>query len=323
LHLLVHQYLCDCGRTISEKFDFVASGKSYTKRQAKWVFEMSAKQSHLQVAALVDMCHKTVERICHNQIENREVTWSKTRRIGIDEFAFKKGHKDFIVILVDLDRNEIIEILEERGKDFLRCYFEGLGETVCARVEDYCSDMWGPFQDLAKELFPNATVHIDRFHWTVHLNKVLDNFRKQLRRENKDESAFKNLKWKLIKRHENLNKTEKKDLQEAFKIAPELEEVYEMRNTFQAIFDTDFSYDFAVSQVDLWIEHAAFLKNKYLDKFVELFGRHRNNILNYFKNRISSAAVEGKNNLLRTIKRFTFNMSNFQNFRRRVFAFNQ
>lgn len=114
LHVLTHQYLCECGRTFSENFDFVDSGKSYTKRQAKWIFEMSAKQSHLQVAALVDMCHKTVERICNAQAEIREIDWSKIQKIGIDEFAFKKGHKDFIVLLVNLDTHEIIDIIEEQ-----------------------------------------------------------------------------------------------------------------------------------------------------------------------------------------------------------------
>jgi len=323
LHLLVHQYHCECGRTFSEKFDFVSPGKSYTNRQAKWIFEMSAKQSHTQVGALVNMCHKTVERICYDQVEFRKINWSGIHRIGIDEFAFKKGHKDFIVILVNLDTNEIIDLLEFRDKSFLRAYFKGLGSEVCSKVTDFCSDMWGPFQDLAAELFPNALVHIDRFHWTVYLNKIVDDFRKELRRENKDEVAFKNLKWKLIKRSEKLSTEEQKQLETAFEISPELEDLYQMKNTFQAIFDADFSHDFAVENIDAWIAHATVLNNKYLTNFINFFERHRTNILNYFHSRITSAAVEGKNNLLRTIKRYTFNMSNFSNFKRRVFAFNQ
>ncbi len=181
--------------------------------------------------------------------------------------------------------------------------------------------MWGPFQDLAAELFPNASIHIDRFHWTVHLNNVIDACRKELRRENKDEDAFKKLKWKLIKRSEKLSETEKKDLKIAFDKSPELEEIYQMKNTFQAIFDNDFSLEFAATQIDLWIKHAKILDNSYLTTFMELFERHRTNILNYFKNRITSGVVEGKNNLLRTVKRMTFNMSNFSNFKQRVFAF--
>lgn len=322
LHLLVNQYHCDfCNRTFSEKFNFVEPNKSYTKRQAKWVFEMSAQQSHYRVAALMDYSNKTVERMCYNQIINRKINWDKIRRIGLDEFAFKKGHKDFITIIVDLDTHEIIDILEERSKAFLRSYFQGLGTNFCAQIEDFCSDMWGPFQDLAKEIFPNANIHVDRFHWTIHLNKVLDSERKSIRRKNKEEDVFKRLKWKLIKRPENLNEQELEDLKKAFDLSPELEDLYEMRNTFQSIFDTDFSCDFAAQQVNYWLYQAKGFNNKYLTQFTDLLERHKANILNYFKNRISSGAVEGTNNLLRTVKRFTFNMTNFQNFKFRVFAY--
>ena len=322
LDLQVHQYLCDCGRHFSEQFEFVESGKSYTNRQAKWVFEMSAQQSHTQVGALVDMSHKTVERICYNQVEQRKINWSKIERIGIDEFAFKKGHKDFIVILVNLDTHEIIDLLPFRDKASIRQYFNDLGQSTCAKITDYCSDMWGPFQDLAKELFPNAKIHIDRFHWTVHLNKTVDELRKNLRREHKDEDVLKRLKWKLIKRPENLLASEQEDLKNAFEFAPDLEEIYFMKNTFQSIFDSDFSMAFANQQVDFWLQQAQQLNNKQLNKFVELFERHRDNIMNYFIDRISSGAVEGKNNLLRTVKRFTFNMTNFEHFKARVFSFN-
>ncbi len=321
LHLLVHQYNCDCGRNFSETFDFVEPNKSYTKRQAKWTFEMSAQQSHYQVASLLNLSHKTVERMCYSHLLDREINWGKIKRIGIDEFAFKKGHKDFITILIDLDTHEIIDILEKRDKEFLRSYFQEVKVGFREQIEDFCSDMWGPFQDLAKELFPNANIHVDRFHWTIHLNKVLDSARKELRKKYKNIEEYKRLKWKLIKRYENLNEDEIKDLQKAFALSPELEDLYQMRNTFQAIFDTNYSCDFAEKQIDHWLEQAKLFKNKHLNKFIELFGRHRTNILNYFKNRISSGAVEGTNNLLRTVKRFTFNMTNFQNFKLRVFAY--
>lgn len=323
LHLVVHQYSCDCGRTFSERFDFVSSGKSYTKRQAVYIFEMCRKQSHLEVAAIVDMCHKTIERLCYEEIARRikTVDWSKVYRIGIDEFSFKKGHKDFIVILVDLDTHEILDIIENRSKDFLIAYFKGLGEDFCNQIQDFCSDMWGPFQDIGKTIFPNAKVHIDRFHWMVHLNKALDSYRKHLRRSDKDEEVFKKLKWKLIKRTENLNKQEAKDLEKAFEKSQTLKELYDFRNELQTIFDECHSTQQAEIKVADWLSRANHFNNKYLNIFIELFNRHQTNIMNYFKNRISSAAVEGKNNLLRTIKRFTFNMTNFNHFKFRVLAY--
>lgn len=143
-----------------------------------------------------------------------------------------------------------------------------------------------------------------------------------MRKENKDIEAFKRLKWKLIKGKAKLSSTDKEDLNAAFKIAPELEKVYEMKNMFQAIFDAKFSYDLALQQVSIWKTNATALKNEHIDKFITFFERHEDNILNYFKRPITSAVVEGKNNLLRTIKRFTFNMTNFEHFKARVFNFN-
>lgn len=326
LHLIVHQYQCDCGRTFSEFFDFVDNGKSYTKRQSKYIFELCKKQSHLEVAAIVDMSHKTVERLFYQEVENRikAINWKKVNRIGIDEFSFKKGKKDYIVVIVDLDTHEILDILESRCKSFIRLYFKEL-EKHCSgfleRVKEFCSDMWGPFQDLGKELFKNALIHIDRFHWTSHLNKALDSYRKSLRRKNKDEDSFKKLKWKVIKRVENLTKQEQLDLEKAFEKDDHFRRLYHLRNDLQKIFDRHISSEIAELKVNDWLSKAVDLNDKYLNKFIELFNRHRKNIMNYFKTRLSSAAVEGKNNLLRTVKRFTFNMTNFNNFKARVLAY--
>ena len=44
-------------------------------------------------------------------------------------------------------------------------------------------------------------------------------------------------------------------------------------------------------------------------------------ITNYFKHKMSNAVTEGNNNILRTVKRFTFNMTNFDHFKARCFAF--
>ena len=64
LYLKVPQFFCfSCNRYFFDNPDWVVSGKSYTKRQSKWIFEMSQKQAFTVVAGLVDMCPKTVERL--------------------------------------------------------------------------------------------------------------------------------------------------------------------------------------------------------------------------------------------------------------------
>jgi len=329
LHLEVKQYECEnCGRTHSQQFDFVSKGKSHTKRQSKWIFEMCKKQSHTEVGSLLDINSKTVENIFYAQAEEqvKSVDWRKIRRIGIDEFSFKKGHKDFILILVDLDSHDIIALLPFRDKASIIEYFKGLGEDFCKQVEVYSSDMWQPFLDIAEELFPNADTVIDRFHWTKHLNKVVDSVRKDLRKTDKENEAFKRLKWALIKRPEHLKDNEQEQVQQAIaasknfeQIAP-LEQIYQMKNELIGIFDRPFCFEMGKLEVEFWIKRAEVIDNKHLNKFIHLLRKNLINIVHYFKDRVSNGVVEGTNNLLRTVKRFTFNMTNFEHFRARVFA---
>lgn len=323
LHLLVKQHECDnCGRTHSQLFEFVEKGKSYTKRQAKWIFEMCKKQAHTEVGALLDVNAKTVENIFYAQAQAciDKVDWQKIRRIGIDEFAFKKGHKNYILILVDLDTHAIISLLPFRDKASIIRFFKEKGVDFCNQIEVYSSDMWQPFLDIAEEIFPNATTVIDRFHWTKHLNKAVDETRKELRRTDKENKVFKNLKWPLIKRQANLNEEEKQKVAQALEASLDLSKVYRLKNELVSIFDKDQNFQLAKLEVELWIKKAETIENKYLNKFIGLLRKNLTNIVNYFQDRVSNGVVEGSNNLLRTIKRFTFNMTNFENFKRRVFA---
>jgi len=323
LHLQVKQYECDdCGRLHSQLFDFVEKGKGYSKRQAKWLFSLCKKQCFTEVGAIVNMNSKTVENIFYAEAQKQidQVDWHKIRRIGIDEFAFKKGHKDYIIILVDLDTHDIIALLPFRDKVSLIAFFKELGTDFCKQVEVYSSDMWAGFLEVAHELFPTATMVIDRFHWTKHLNKAVDETRKEVRRKERDNELFKNLKWGLIKRNEKLSSQEKTKVEKALEACPDLAKVYHLKNQLISIFDKDLTFDIAKLEVEFWIKKAETIDNTHLNKFIKLLRKHLVNIVNYFHQRVSNGVVEGTNNLLRTIKRFTFNMTNFDNFKCRVFA---
>jgi transposase len=268
---------------------------------------MCKKQRHTELGALLDLNAKTVENIFYSQAEKqaKAVNWTKIRRIGIDEFAFKKGHKDFILILLDLATHEIIALLPFRDKVNIISFFHSLGDEFCKQVEVYSSDMWQPFLDIGAEIFPNAQVVIDRFDWTNHLNKVLDNARKDLRQIDKDNAAFKYLKWTLVKRPEHLKAKEKQVLEEALEAAKAFEkttplaQIYEIKNELITIFDTNFSFEMGKLEVEFWIKKAEIIDNKHLNKFVKLLRKNFTNIINYFHDRVSNAVVEGTNNLLR------------------------
>lgn len=116
------------------------------------------------------------------------------KRLGIDEFSYRKGKKDYAVVLVDLDTGQVWDILEHRDKSRLKAYFLSKGKAFCEDLEIFSCDMWEGFSNTAKELFPNAEVVIDRFHFFQHCHKVLDTVRKELRKKQPNNAYFKQIK---------------------------------------------------------------------------------------------------------------------------------
>jgi transposase len=72
--------------------------------------------------------------------------------------------------------------------------------------------------------------------------------------------------------------------------------------------------------LDTWCLKAAGTGDKFLAKFLKTFRNWREQILNYFNERITNGFVEGTNNALRGIIRMAFGYRNFANFKLRVLA---
>lgn len=326
LSLRVGQLVCEeCHRYFNEPLDFVEPNKGYTKRQAKWIFELSAKQPFTEVGALIDMNAKTVERIFYAQsVRPNYSRYEGVKRLGIDEISFRKGKGDYLCVLTDLDTGDTIDILRDRKKETLIAHFQGIiinGKPFCEQIEAVSCDFWGPFMDIAKTKFPNAIVVGDRFHWTGYLNEALNKLRRALRKEQPKEDIFKNIKWALFKQQTNTTLEQKEQLEKSFQLSPLLKEMYGIKVALQDLFEQDLSFDLAVEKVKDWMVQARALNQEFLSDFVAFLERQFDPITNFFKQRISNAKTEGNNNLLRTVKRMTFNMTNFAHFKARCFAF--
>lgn len=324
LHIRIKQMYCNwCNKYFNQTRDWLLPYKSYTKRQGKWMFDMCAKQPFTEVGALLNIHHKTVERWYYEQAEQQiklEERYAKVRKLGIDEIAHRKGKKDFVCVLVNLETNTELDILPDRKKETLIAHFQSLGAEFCNQIEVVSCDFWKTYKNVAQECFPNAEVVIDRFHIVKLLNDVLDKKRKELRKEFKKEDCFKYLKWKLFKRPEKCSEEEKQSIEEALDKSWELKELYELRNTFNAMFD------FFTNKIDLtehleqWLEYATILNNECLNKFIKTMQNWKEHIVTFAEQRITNAATEGLNNYIRYFKRISFGLPNFEHMRLRILA---
>ena len=160
------QFVCgDCNRHFYEQYGFAAKNGTMTQRYEDFIYYRCQGADLRYVCVQEDVCWSTVhaifERYARRQVEGRDV-FARATQIGMDEIALKKGHRDFVAVLVNLQSGEIMDILPDRSKAYLKDYFLDKGEAFCQQIDCFCSDMWEGYLKCAEEVFPNATVVADR-----------------------------------------------------------------------------------------------------------------------------------------------------------------
>ena len=321
LHLSQRQFYCpDCDRHFNERFHFVDPKRTMTRRYERYVYECCKASTIQKISAQENLVWQTVNEVCQRgaRKEIQERPRSKVSAVGMDEFAIKKGHRDYATVIVDLERVEIVDILEYREQAKLIGYFKSKGVEWCEGIDVFCSDMWPGFINTARAVFPRATVVVDRFHFFGHLNKAVDGQRKSLRRQFKDREELKRLKWVLLKNAENLTPDQKKKRDRAFALFPELKLSYDHKEKFRAIFNRDLTRKQGEVELKKWTEEAKEMKNKHLNNFLYMLNDWKEYVLNYFTHRVTTSVIEGINNSIKTVKRMGYGFRNFVNFKQRI-----
>lgn len=322
LHLTTYQFECQrCKRLFYEQFSFVEKNQQMTARFERYIYQRCIGVELQYVVVQEDLCWKTVDRIFKKYAQRESLDlFAGVRALGIDEIALKKGHNDFACVLVNLETGQVIDVLPERTKDYLIQYFKGLGPAFCARIAVFSSDMWGGFISTGEQMFPHATIVVDRFHFFAHIQKALDQARKALRRQYKDRDELKRIKYLLLKNNDRLTEAERDRLAVLFAQADyvELKQVYQAKETLRSIFERRLSRAEAEVVLRHWEQVVAAQANRFLASFLKTFRTWKHYVVNYFQGHFSTGLVEGINNKIKLIKRRAFGYVNFDNFRRRV-----
>jgi transposase len=319
LILYSKQYDCEqCHTNYYEKYDFVEPNQNTTNRYSDYLYFLSKGADLSYVSEKENISYKTVTRIvrrCSQQAVKAFDGYKTVKKIGIDEIALRKGHRDFVVVICDLDTHKIIDILENRDKKGLIKHFQDKGQSFCERIEIFCSDMWEGYLNTAKEVFPNAVITADRFHAFAKLQDGLDSTRKYLRKTFKDDETLKGIRYLLLKNPKNLNDNEQNELNAIFdnKNYLILKQSYEAKNEFRDIYQTETTPQNAEKLIEQWIEK--YTKNRFLFLFIKFYKSWKSYIINYFHNRLTTSIVEGINNKLKLIKRRAFGFLTFESFR--------
>jgi len=195
-------------------------------------------------------------------------------------------------------------------------------------------DMFSPYYDLAKQLFPCAKIALDRFHIVQHLSRAMSRVRVQIMNQfDRKSHEYKAIKryWKLIQQ-DSRKLSHKRFYRPTFRMDLTNKEILKEILDKLLSYSEDLKHHYKLYQLLLF-----HFQNKELDKFFGLiednlklvhpffqtvfktFLKDKEKIVNALQLPYSNAKLEATNNLIKLIKRNAFGFRNFENFKKRIF----
>ncbi len=245
-----------------------------------------------------------------------------------DEVGFKKGELAFVA--QNYETNELITILDNRRQTTIRNYFLKYPLKVRQEVRFITMDMSGAYIPMARKLFPNAKIVLDRFHIIQHLGRAFLKTRIAIMNQfDKKSLPYRALKnhWRLFQKDSrklSLNsfysKTFRQTLsphevvEKTLDFSEELTDYYTLYQLLLFHFQEKRAEEF----FEL-IEENMSKVNHYFQIIFRTFLKHKQYIKNALETDYSNAKLEATNKLIKDIKRLGFGFRNFINFRKRVF----
>ena len=291
-----------------------ASGKSpltqaYAWFLARWARRLSWKEVAQVFCTSWDSVFRSVEMAVEWGRAHQDL--GGVRAIGIDEVAWRKGHKYLtLVYQIDSHCKRLLWIGRERKAKTLLGFFRWLGAERSGELRYICSDMWKPYLKVIARKAGQAVNVLDRFHIMAHFSKALDEVRageaKALKARGY-EPVLTKTRWLLLKRPEHLTDKQEIKLAELLRYNLRSVRAYLLKEEFQ-LFWTYVSPYWAGRFLDRWCTQAMRSKIEPMKKVAKMLRGHRALLLNWFraKGQLSSGVVEGFNTKAKLTSRKSF-----------------
>ena len=316
LHLRKRRHVCpNCGKRFDERIDFLPRYRQFTNRVNLQIYEQLKKcRSIKDIAEDNNMSPPTAAKIIN------EINF-KTRKLpevlAIDEFRGNAEGERFQCILADPKNRKVVEILPNRRHEMIRHY---LGRFPNKRdVRFVVMDMTGGYRKLMKELFPWATIIVDKYHYVRQIIYALERVRieEQKRLSDRWRKYFKRSKYILLKDTRKLTMDDRIQLENILRISEPLRKAYELKQQFELV-KASKGREEAARRLSKWIFCA---QQSGLPDFIKVSFTYQNwskEILNSFEFPYTNGYIEGCNNRIKVLKRVSFGMPRFARFRRRI-----
>ena len=184
-----------CGQIFTEVIRDGVGSCSYTYRLMAEIADAKRKQANSTLAETYQLGYKLVESIILKAGEEKIAARKKepitVKHLGIDEISLHKGQGKYVLVLTDLKRRIVLDILSDRHKKSLMAWLENPPVGIdLSTLETVAIDLWSQYREAVQSVCPTTVqVVADRFHVVQNLNETIHDIRReaQAKAENEEE----------------------------------------------------------------------------------------------------------------------------------------
>lgn len=313
------RYVClHCGKRFAENNSFIQKFYRHSNDVVNSVFDdLTSIKNLSQIGHDNNMSSQNVSRLMNKFMPIFHNTTSLPEAIGIDEFRGNSGGNKFQVVITNLKTHKVIDVISDRSEDALYNFFRKISNPK--NVKLVTMDLSLFFKSIIADVFPNAKIIADTFHFTRLMHWALDNVRKEVQKGLPKDMRiyFKRSRSVLHKRINDLNPDEYNQLTNMLDYNENLRWAYSIvQNLFEIIDEKN-----PDKKVALFKEFMTYASNCDLPEFnkhIQTYFKWHKYIINSFYTNYSNGITEGLNTKIKTLKRVSFGFRNFQNFRLRI-----
>jgi transposase len=252
--LIVHRqrYHCRaCKKTSFQPLPDMADHHSSTKRLLAYIGKESMKRTFVGVADDTGIHERTIRRLFALEVARleSEVHFETPRWLGIDEVHLVKRAR---CILTNVEQRTVIDMLATRTKDVVSRYLYRMPDRQY--IELVAMDMWQPYRDAVRDILPQATVVIDRFHVIRLAIQGMDTIRKDTRASltARQSRTLKRDRYILFHRRSDINEQDQFILDLWIGQFPTLGKAYQLKEQFCDLWDVKDKQE-AIERYGAWL----------------------------------------------------------------------
>jgi transposase len=280
----------------------------------EWLKEASQKAVAGQMGLSWDEIHGIMERAVERGLERRKA--EELTQIGIDEKAFRKGHR-YVTLVNDVAGRRVLYVAEGREQSSLDGFWETLRPEQLEGIEAVAMDMWDPYVSSVREHLPGAEGKIvfDKFHIAKHLGEAVDQVR---RKENKTLKAagddrLAGTRYDWLKNPAAMEPKERREFAELRKSGLKTARAWALKETAMALFSYVYERP-ARKHFRWWHNWAVRSRLRPMIEVARTLKRRFENIITYLRHRLTNAASESINSKIQWVKYTARGFRNLQNF---------